>query len=113
MVLTPAMIALTVCSSQAEALSALPPYAGIGMLLFVGTLMASRLPTISLKHLHVSKGALPFVLAGALLLIALFVANFWLTLGVMGVGYILTIPVSGAFFVRARARYEAAKPVVG
>ena len=105
MVLTPAMIALTVCSSQAEALSALPPYAGIGMLLFVGTLMASRLPTISLKHLHVSKGALPFVLAGLLLLIALLVANFWLTLGVMGVGYILTIPVSGVSFVRARARY--------
>ena len=113
MVLTPAMIALTVCSSQAEALSALPPYAGIGMLLFVGTLMASRLPTISLKHLHVSKGALPFVLAGLLLLIALLVANFWLTLGVMGVGYILTIPVSGVSFVRARARYEAAMPVVG
>ena len=106
MVLTPAMIALALNSKWMPS-----PYLGIFMLLFVGTLMASRLPTISLKHLHVSKRALPFVLAGLLLLIALFVANFWLTLGVMGVGYVLTIPLSGACFVRSRAKYEATRPI--
>ena len=106
MVLTPAMIALALNSKWMPS-----PYLGIFMLLFVGTLMASRLPTISLKHLHVSKRALPFVLAGLLLLIALFVANFWLTLGVMGVGYVLTIPLSGACFMRSRAKYEATRPI--
>ena len=106
MVLTPAMIALALNSKWMPS-----PYLGIFMLLFVGTLMASRLPTISLKHLHVSKRALPFVLAGLLLLIALFVANFWLTLGVMGVGYVLTIPLSGTCFMRSRAKYEATRPI--
>jgi len=106
MVLTPAMIALALDSKWMPS-----PYLGIFMLLFVGTLMASRLPTISLKHLHVSKRALPFVLAGLLLLIALFVSNFWLTLGAIGVGYIFTVPVSGALFVRTRAKYEATRPI--
>ena len=106
MVLTPAMVALALDSKWMPS-----PYLGIFMLLFVGTLMASRLPTISLKHVHISKRVMPFVLAGLLLLIALFVSNFWLTLGVMGIGYIFTVPVSGALFVRARAKYERTKQV--
>ena len=101
MVLTPAMIALALDLKWSPS-----PYLGIFMLLFVGSLMASRLPTISLKHLHVSKSWLPAVLAGLLLLVALLVSNFWLTLGFVGVGYILTIPLTGWIFVRVRARYE-------
>ena len=76
------------------------------MLLFVGTLMASRLPTISLKSLHVKKRSLPFVLAGLLLLVAFLASNFWLTIGVVGLGYIFTVPLSGLAFLRTRARYE-------
>ena len=101
MVLTPAMIALALDLKWSPS-----PYLGIFMLLFVGSLMASRLPTISLKHLHVPKAWLPAVLAGLLLLVALLVSNFWLTLGFVGVGYILTIPLTGWIFVRVRARYE-------
>lgn len=101
MVLTPAMIALALDLKWSPS-----PYLGIFMLLFVGSLMASRLPTISLKHLHIPKAWLPFVLAGLLLLVALLVSNFWLTLGAVGIGYILTIPLAGWIFVRVRARYE-------
>lgn len=101
MVLTPAMIALALDLKWSPS-----PYLGIFMLLFIGSLMASRLPTISLKHLHVPKAWLPFVLAGLLLLVALFVSNFWLTLGAVGVGYILTIPLTGWIFLRVRDRYE-------
>ena len=101
MVLTPAMIALALGLKWSPS-----PYLGIFMLLFVGSLMASRLPTISLKHLHVPKAWLPFVLAGLLLLVALLVSNFWLTLGVIGIGYILTVPLTGWIFVRVRARHE-------
>ena len=72
---------------------------------------ASRLPTISLKHLHVRKSSMPFVLAGLLLLVAFLVSNFWLTLGVLGAGYILTVPVSGLMFLRTRARMERASPL--
>ena len=108
MVLTPAILSLALDAEgmhPAFAMFLQNPWTGVFTLLFVGSLMASRLPTISLKHLHVSKGALPFVLAGLLLLIALLVSNFWLTLGVIGIGYVLTVPLSCWFFLRARARH--------
>ncbi|MBQ6916042.1 MAG: phosphatidylcholine/phosphatidylserine synthase [Kiritimatiellae bacterium] len=108
MVLTPAVLSLALDAKgmhPAFAMVLQNPWTGVFTLLFVGTLMASRLPTISLKHLHVPKGALPFVLAGLLLLVALMVSNFWLTLGVVGIGYVLTIPLSAWFFLRARAKY--------
>ena len=101
MVLTPAMVALSLDLKWSPS-----PYLGIFMLLFVGSLMASRLPTISLKHLHISKAWLPFVLAGLLLFVALLVSNFWLTLGAAGVGYVLTIPLTCWVFLRVRDRYE-------
>ena len=101
MVLTPAMVALALDLKWSPS-----PYLGIFMLLFVGSLMASRLPTISLKHLRVPKTWLPFVLAALLLVVALLVSNFWLTLGALGVGYILTVPLTGWIFLRVRDRYE-------
>ena len=114
MVLTPAIISLALDAKGsvprfAEFLQS--PWMGIFMLLFVGSLMASRLPTISLKHLHVRKSSMPFVLAGLLLLVAFLVSNFWLTLGVLGAGYILTVPVSGLMFLRTRARMERTAPL--
>ena len=39
------------------------------------------------------------------------VSNVWLTLGVLGAGYILTVPVSGLMFLRTRARMERASPL--
>lgn len=101
MVLTPAMVALALDLKWSPS-----PCLGIFMLLFVGSLMASRLPTISLKHLRIPKAWLPFVLAVLLLLVALLVSNFWMTLGALGVGYILTVPLTGWIFLRARNRYE-------
>ena len=101
MVLTPAMVALALGLKWSPS-----PYLGIFMLLFVGSLMASRLPTISLKHLRIPRAWLLPVLAALLLLVALLVSNFWLTLGAMGVGYILTVPLTGWVFLRVRERYE-------
>ena len=109
MVLSPAILSLALdAKGSAPAFAAFlqSPWTGVFMLLFVGSLMASRLPTISLKHLHVRKSYLPFVLAGLLLLIAFMVASFWLTIGIVGLLYILTVPVTGWMFLRIRARYE-------
>ena len=78
------------------------------MLLFVGSLMASRLPTISLKHARVPKQKMPLVVAALLLLVAFLASNFWLAIGTLGVLYIFTVPLTGWLFVRARARYLAA-----
>lgn len=109
MVLSPAILSLALDakgSSPAFAAFLQNPWTGIFMLLFVGALMASRLPTISLKHLHIPKTWLPVVLAALLLLIAFLVSSFWLTIGVVGVLYILTVPLTGWLFIKARARYE-------
>ena len=111
MLLTPAILSIALDargSAPAVAQVLQSPWLGIFTLLFVGTLMASRLPTISLKHLHVSRRWLPAILAGLLLLIAFLASNFWLTLGVMGVGYVLTVPLTGLSFCRTRARHERA-----
>ena len=109
MVLTPAILA-----NAFEAKGNFPalagflqhPWTSVFMLLFVGSLMASRLPTVSLKHLHVPKAWLPGVLAALLLLVAFLVSNFWLTLGVVGFAYILMVPLTGWAFLRVRDRYE-------
>jgi len=109
MVLTPAILSLALDAkgmSPAFATFLQNPWTGVFMLLFVGTLMASRLPTISLKAVHIPRSYMPFVLAGLLLIVALLVSNFWLTIGVVGIGYICTVPVSGLFFLRARERFE-------
>lgn len=99
MVLTPAVI--SICAGIDP-----NPYVGIFMLLFVGVLMASRLPTISLKAVHIPRSRLPLTFAALLLLIAFLASNFWLTIGVVGALYIFTVPVTCWAFVRVRARYE-------
>ena len=110
MVLTPAVLSLALDAKgehPAFATFLQNPWTGVFTLLFVGTLMASRLPTISLKHLHVPRRALPFVLAALLLLIAFLVSNFWLTIGVVGLLYVLTVPITCWLFLLVRSRYEA------
>ena len=110
MVLSPAVLSLALDakgSFPALAKFLQNPWTGVFMLLFVGSLMASRLPTISLKHLHIARRQLPFVLAGLLLLVAFLVSNFWLAIGTVGILYIFTVPLTCWLFVRTRAAYEA------
>ncbi len=111
MVLTPAIISLALDAkglSPRFAWVLQNPWTGIFMLLFVGALMASRLPTISLKKVHIHRAYLLPVMAGLLLLIAFLVVNFWITVGVLGILYILTVPVTCLIFCRVRQAYEAA-----
>ncbi len=114
MVLTPAILVEN-CAGWLETLHAAEavtgflrsPACGMFMLLFVGALMASRLPTISLKAIHIrGKRQMQTFMVIALLLVGSLVADTWLTLGVVGLLYFLTVPVTGIFFLRARAKYE-------
>ena len=82
------------------------PVTGMFMLLFVGALMASRLPTISLKSIKISRPYLPLAMVILLLLISCMFINFWLTMGVLGALYILTVPLTGMIFLKVRAKYE-------
>lgn len=114
MVLSPAVlvIALDAKGTSPALLQALQnPYFGMFMLLFVGSLMASRLPTISLKSLHIKRSLMLPTMAALLLLIAFLVSNFWLTIGVVGIIYILTVPVVGLVFLKGKARYERMNPL--
>ena len=109
MVLTPAIISLALDAKgthQSFATFLQNPWTGVFMLIFIGTLMASRLPTISLKSLHIPRKFMPLTLAGLLLIIAFLVSNFWLAIGVIGFLYLLTIPLTCFIFTRVRARYE-------
>ena len=110
MVLTPAILSIALdAKGKAPALATFlqNPWTGMFMLLFVGTLMASRLPTISLKAIHLhGKSQVRLFTTAALLLIGLLVCDLWLTLGVLGLLYMLTVPVTGALFLRVRAKYE-------
>ncbi len=107
MVLTPAIVSIALdAKGQYPALAdALQnPYFGMFALLFVGALMASRLPTISLKSLHISRKFQLPLMASLLLVVALLISNFWMTLGVLGFLYLLTVPVTGVVFLKVRAR---------
>ena len=102
MVLTPLLLARSLDGVNSVMLH---PGMAIGMLIFVGVLMASRIPTVSLKALRISKAARLPTLVGCLLLIACFATNIWLTLGVIGALYILTIPVVVLMFLHGKAKY--------
>ena len=114
MVLTPAILALSFTVKETAPLMSSAfqnPWFGMSMLLFIGILMASRLPTISLKSVHISRAYLLPTTAACLLLIAFLATNFWLTLGVVGAGYILTVPFVGLIFLKVRAKYFRDHPV--
>ena len=107
MVLTPAILSIALEAkgkypALADALQ--NPYFGMFALLFIGALMASRLPTISLKSVHISRRFQLPVMAALLLVVAFLISNFWMTIGVMGFLYLLTVPVTGLVFLKVRAR---------
>jgi CDP-diacylglycerol--serine O-phosphatidyltransferase len=86
------------------------PWVGCAMLLVCGVLMASRAPTLSAKHLRVPAKRLVPVLLTVMFVIGMLVSQFWLTLGVIGILYLLSVPVTGVWFLRLRRRYEAQQP---
>ena len=106
LVLTPAIWQLHTESTFLQS-----PWVGGTMLFLCGILMASRCPTISVKHLRVpAKHIVPFLLF-VMFVIGMLVSQFWLTLGVIGVCYLISVPICGIVFVRMRVRFDALNPV--
>ncbi len=102
MVLSPVLLAFKI-PALAPVLQ--HPVFAMFMLFLIGSLMASRLPTISLKSIHLTRKFMMPTMAMLILLVAFLFTHFWLTLGVIGTGYILTVPVVGLIFLKVRARY--------
>lgn len=83
------------------------PWVGGAVLLLIGVLMACRWPTLSAKGLRVPVRFLIPVLLFVMLVISMLVSQFWLTLGVIGILYLCSVPACGLVFARLRRRYEA------
>ena len=76
------------------------------LLCVVSFLMVSRIPTISTKKMKVPS----YMLMPLMLVVALF-ASFiitqpWFTLGILTIGYALSIPVGVAIFLKEKKKYE-------
>lgn len=102
MVLSPILLAFNI--PTLVPISQNPVFA-MFMLFLIGALMASRLPTISLKSVHLTRKFMLPTMGMLILLVAFLFTHFWLTLGVIGTGYILTVPVVGLIFLKVRAKY--------
>ncbi len=86
------------------------PWLGCAALLVCGVLMASRIPTVSAKSVRVpARRLVPFLLF-VMFVLAMLVSQFWLTLGVIGVTYYLSIPLGCLVFLRLRKRQEPRTP---
>ena len=75
-----------------------PAFAGF-FVVFAGAMMASRIPTICLKHLHLSKEMRSFLGFVFLMFIAGLVASPWMTLSLLGVAYLCSIPAGVYVFL--------------
>jgi CDP-diacylglycerol--serine O-phosphatidyltransferase len=72
-------------------------------------LLISRVPTLSLKKIHVAKEFAPLVLVSLFIIFLLALQYFWITLSVAGVVYILSIPFTCVKFLRMKRAYNEAR----
>lgn len=80
-----------------------PWLVGVYMLI-VAFAMASRVPTFSIKKLHISKDNMTIILAFIGFIMAALVINPWLTIAFICIIYMLSIPVSAYFFMKKYKR---------
>lgn len=69
-------------------------------LFIIAFMMASQLPTFSVKHIHVSKKNIKLLLAFIGTLIVLLIVKPWITLIMLCICYIISIPISSILFCK-------------
>ncbi len=98
-----ALLPLTATLALGEKLPLTPPMVG-AELVICGLLMASRVPTISMKGVRIGpEWALPVMLAASAWVVCL-VLNPWETIALSSLGYIALMPLSVARFFRYKRR---------
>lgn len=70
--------------------------------IFSGVMMASKIPTLCLKHLHPGRKMRSVLSFAMLFLIAGLCSEPWLTMGVMGILYLISIPVGVCVFLKLK-----------
>lgn len=72
------------------------------ILLFSGSMMASRVPTLCLKHLHIPVCYMTALRILLLFILAALLTFPWITLSAIGLGYIISIPLGILYFVKQK-----------
>ena len=70
--------------------------------IFSGVMMASKIPTLCLKHLHIGKSLASFLLIVFILFIVGMFTFTWWTLSLLGIGYLLSIPLCVVWFLKLK-----------
>ena len=78
-------------------------------LLFSGTMMASKIPTFCLKHLHLPDNWVSVLRIALLFLLASVIAFPWISFGFIGISYVISIPVGVVYFLKLKRQYEEQK----
>ncbi len=79
----------------------------VGAFMFIsGYLMASRVPTICIKKLKVSAKYMPLLLILAALYVGCLFSQFWLTMSISTILYLLMTPFGVVVFARMKKSYE-------
>lgn len=65
-----------------------------------GVMMASRIPTICLKHLHIDEDKMVYLRLALFLLLAGLAWMPWITLAILGVIYLLFLPIGIGLFLK-------------
>jgi CDP-diacylglycerol--serine O-phosphatidyltransferase len=76
------------------------------LVIITGSLMASRLPTLSLKKIKIPASCMLPVFLCFMLFLGLLFTKFWLTLGALGIVYLALIPVMGIYFLKLQKTYR-------
>ncbi len=75
-------------------------------LIFSGVMMASRIPTLCLKHIHIQGKYATTLMILALLVIATGFVFPWQVFALMGIAYLATIPVGVYYFLKWKKEYR-------
>ncbi len=85
-----------------------PAFAACFMV-FSGIMMASKIPTLCLKHLHLPAGAIHILGIVSMFVIAGLISFPWIMISLIGICYLVSIPVSIYFFLKFRHTYMKGK----
>lgn len=82
------------------------PLISICFLLIVGFLMISRIPTLSLKKIKLTRGEIAPVMILFIIALVLLYFHFWYAISVISILYLFTVPLTVMKFVKARKDYS-------
>ncbi len=92
------------CSEQID-LFRCPCFVGF-FLLFSGSMMASRIPTLCLKHLNIPEKMMTPLRIFILFVFASLFAFPWISLSIIGVCYLISIPLGLHYFLKQKKLYQ-------